>query len=188
MALDADKVVVAVTGAVLYAPTATSAPTNSTSPAPVGFRDVGYISDDGVTENHEEDSETIQAWQNGAVVRTITTSSVATYNFKMIETNKNALELYYKGSTITGSGGAYVLEVTPPGAIKKSFILEIVDGNIHERIYLPSAEVTERGEVNRVSSDAVGYEVTVTAYPVPNGTGGTYVAKVFSDNPAWGLS
>ena len=33
------------------------------------------------------------------------------------------------------------------------------------RRFVPEAEVTERGEVTFSASDALGYEVTVTAYP-----------------------
>ena len=49
MALVAENVRVAVTGAVMVGPTSAPAPTDADTP-PTGFDDLGYISEDGVTE------------------------------------------------------------------------------------------------------------------------------------------
>jgi hypothetical protein len=189
VSLNADNVVIAVTGDVAFAVPGSTLPINSTDPLPGAFRSVGYISEDGITESYDEDSETIQAWQFGTIVRRITSGSSAQFEFTMIETNKNSLETYYKNSTITGSG-PYTLKVRPPGSDIKPYTFLVVDGDKAERIVLPTAEVTERGEVVRVSTDAVGYPVTITAYPItdPDDSTKQIVAYKYSDDTAWGVS
>ena len=87
MALDATQVRVGVTGAVYVAPTGTTLPTDATTSLAVAFDDVGYISEDGVTETQDTDTNDIVAWQNGAVVRKIQTSHDLTYSFAMLETS-----------------------------------------------------------------------------------------------------
>jgi hypothetical protein len=47
-----------------------------------------------------------------------------------------------------------------------------------ERIYIPTGEVTSLGERTLASGEAVGYEVTITAYA---DTDSTSVIKFFSD-------
>lgn len=184
MALNSANVLVATTGAVYFMPTGTTAPTTALTALPGAARNAGYISEDGVTEAYEEDTTEIKAWQNGTVVRTITSSSASTLHFKIIETNKNSLELFHKGDTVVTDGGTgFKIDVTAPVSERRSFILDVLDGSKHVRLYVPSGEVTERGEVNYVNTDAVGYEVTITCYPV-NGV----VMTKFSDDAAWNAS
>jgi len=186
MTLDASKVRVAITGAVYFAASSASAPANATDPVPAGYRDVGFISEDGVTEAYEDDVEEIVAWQGATVVRTVLTSSEATLAFQMIETNKNSLELYHKGSEITGPG-PFVLKVKPPTQVRQKMIFDVIDGDKHIRIYIPDGEVKERGEIVYASGEPVGYEVTVTAYPVADGDDQVVLYK-YSDDEAWGAS
>lgn len=109
MALDAKNVRVAVTGAALVAPLGTTAPTDSTTAVAATFKDVGYISEDGVTQSISTDVSDIKAWQNGDVVRKVQTSHDYTLQFSMIETTDTTLKLYYADSTATAgavkSGG-----------------------------------------------------------------------------------
>ena len=69
MSLDASNVEVAVTGALYLAPLDTPLPTDSETPLNDAFRNVGYLSEDGITETPEEDTQEIRAWQNGDIVR-----------------------------------------------------------------------------------------------------------------------
>lgn len=192
MSLNAGNVRVAVTGAVYIADQTAANPTNATDPVPAGYRDVGYISEDGVTEAYSDDYEEIVAWQGATVVRTVLTSSSATLTFQVIETNKNSLELYHKGSQVTGSG-PYVLKVKPPKQVRWKIIFDVIDGDKHIRLFSPDGEVGERGETVYANGEPVGYEVTVTAYPVEDDEetvedGKQVVLYKFSDDSAWGAS
>lgn len=178
MTLDSNNVLVALTGAVLTADTGTTAPTDADASWATGWTDLGYISEDGITEAHDDTTNEINAWQNGDVVRSMITGSSATYQFTVIETTVAALELYYKGSTVTGTaGGPAKLEVKAPAAQRRAFGFDVIDGLNIVRWVVPSGEVTERGDISYVNGDPIGFDLTVTAYP---GTDGIHTIKHFS--------
>ena len=184
-ALDSSQVHIAITGGLYVASEGSTAPTDATSPVPTGFNGVGYISEDGVTEAFDDNSDDITAWQNGATVRTVISSSTATLQAKIIQLNKTSLELYYKGSTVTSiSGGGSQLDVKVPNADRRAFIFDVIDGDNHYRTYIPHGEVTSRGDIAYVSTDAIGLDVTITAYPDENNV----VFSKFTDDSAWAAS
>ena len=164
MALDSSKVRVAVTGEVLVGLTSATAPTG-TGGTTTGFDGLGYVSEDGVTETRDRSSDTIKAWQGGANVRTVVTDGTLTYNFTLLETKKETVELFY-GTTVTeaASDGSFVIVPTNTGG-RKSFVIDVVDGAELIRTYIPQGEVTEVGDRVYAGGDPIGYEVTVTAYP-----------------------
>lgn len=165
MAVDSSNVDVAVTGALSKAPTGTAAPTNSTTALPAAWVDHGYLSEDGVTENRERDSNEIAAWQNGDIVRTVYTKGKFTINATMIETKKETVETFY-GSAVNPLDGSVEINPIETGG-RHSWVLDYIDGDKFVRLYLPDAEVTEVGEVTIAGTDAVGYEITIMAYHSP---------------------
>lgn len=173
MALDSDNVRVAVTGAVYVAPTDTAAPTSSDSALNVAFVDLGYVSADGITESIDRSTTQIRAWQNGSLVREVTSEGTYSVSMMFIETNEAVLELYYGA---TNTAGKFDIDPTSTGG-RKSFVIDVVDGANVERIYIPAGEITALGERTLASGEAVGYEVTITAYA---DAGSTTVSKWFS--------
>jgi len=173
MALDSDAVRVAVTGAVYVAPTTTDAPTTSSSALDAAFVDLGYVSADGITENIDRTTNQIRAWQNGSLVREVTSEGTYSVDMTFIETNESVLELYY-GATITA--GELDGDPTATGG-RKSFVIDVVDGAIVERIYIPAGEITSVGTRTLASGEAIGYQVTITAYA---DAGSTTFKKWFS--------
>lgn len=159
MALDSDNVRVAVTGAVYVGATTASAPTGSGSTL-TGFTDLGYVSADGITETIDKTTSQIRAWQNGALVREVVSEGTYSMQLTFIETNQDVLELYF-GSSITD--GALNGDPTKSGG-RKSFVVDVVDGAIVERTYIPAGEITAVGERTLASGEAIGYNVTITAY------------------------
>lgn len=178
-----DLVKVAVSGAVYVGPTTALAPTTAVEALDSDFLSVGYISEDGVVEAHTQDVNEITAWQNADVVRKTITRSEVTYQFTMIETNASSLSLFYSKAI----AGAATNHVIGGGSLSRvSLVIDIVDQGKVIRRYLPSAEVSERGEVTLSNSEALGYNVTVTAYP-DSSIGGS--VKVLYETPiAAGLS
>lgn len=164
MALDSSNVRVAVTGAVYRAPTATAAPTSADSALNVAFVDLGYVSDDGVTETRDRTTNQIRAWQNADLVREVVTDSALSYQFTLIETKEAVVELFY-GASVDGADGSIDIVPSATGG-RQSFVIDVVDGDDLIRVYLPSAEITEVGDQVYQSGEAIGYQVTVTGYPV----------------------
>ena len=164
MALDSSNVRVAITGALSVGPIGTTAPTGTAS-AITPRTDLGYISEDGVTETQPgaADPQRIKAWQNGATVRTIRTPSddLPTWSFTLLETKKEVIELYYRTTvtqTVTEGNFEIDTESMDPG---HDFVLDVVDGAELERVHVPRGFVTEVGDKVYKNDVAIGYEVTI---------------------------
>lgn len=163
MALDSSLVRVAVTGAVAYAPVATAAPNDASTVLDPAYRDVGYISEDGVVETRDRSTNNIVAWQNAATVRTVVTEAAITVQLVMIESNKNSLELFY-AAPVDDTDGSVEIDPAASGG-RRRFVVDYIDGDEFVRLYLPEAELAEVGDSTLVSGDAVGYDVTLAGYP-----------------------
>lgn len=160
MALDSDNVRVAVTGAVYVAPTGTAAPSYSDDALNVAFQDLGYVSADGISESMDKSTTQIRSWQDGSLVREIISEGTYSVSLTFIETNEDVVELYYGATLASGS-----LNIDPRSSGgRKSFVIDVIDGTNIERTYIAAGEITSVGERTLASGEAIGYEVTITAY------------------------
>ncbi|MEU7160331.1 hypothetical protein [Streptomyces chrestomyceticus] len=181
MPLNANAVRVALSGAAYVAPKGTEGPKDAVSPWPPAATDIGWISEDGITESNSADTTEIKGWQGGQTVRKVISSSEMTFKFTAIETSKSVLELYHKGSKIVTKDGASILAIKAPGTDRRWFGFDVIDGDSHVRIWVPDGEVSETGDITYKGDEAIAYELTITAYPGPDGT----VAYKYSNDPAW---
>src|SRR3954464_7733868 len=173
MALNADYVSAGQTGSGMYAPLGTTAPADPTAAWPAAWIDLGYVSEDGITEAESRDWEEIKAWQNRAVVRRLLTDNEMTWQFTLIENKADVLALRHAGSTMTEAGTApdtfSSMDVMVPQEAFYAFGFDIIDGDVHHRILIPKGSVTEVEDVTYANGEAIGYGVTIAAYP--SGTG-----------------
>lgn len=164
MALSSSNVRVAVTGALYVDATGSATPPTGTGSTLTGFEDLGYASEDGVTLAFPEagDSTPIRAWQNGATVRTVrsTSDELPTLALTLIETKLEVIETVF-GVTVTqnATDGSFVIDSTATRT-GQPIVLDVVDGAEIIRVYAPSAVVTSIGEMALTSTDAIGYNVT----------------------------
>lgn len=164
MANTAANVQVASTGRVCHAPTTTALPTDAVAALNVAFKELGYISEDGVTEAEGTSENKIKAWQAAAVVRKVRTEHDLTYKFDCIEgSNDEVISVAYQN----GTAAAYEITGTMPGY--EAFVIEAVDDNKVIRIVVPNGQVTEIGERKYAGTEASSLPLTVTAYPDASG-------------------
>lgn len=157
MPVDASKVRVAAMGKIYHAPLLTPLPVDTTTALNVAFKEVGYISDEGLSADPEESTSDIRAW-GGDLVRRMITEYGETYGFTMLETNVDSVAAYFGNGTATAWEGKQIV-------IRKSWVFHITDGAAVRRIVLPDAEVTDRGAITYATTDAIAYPVTVSTYP-----------------------
>ena len=154
------EVRVAVDGIVSTAPYSTSTPpTSSASTLAAPWVDLGYVSEDGVTEATAQSSEKIRAWQKGKAVRTVITEGETTYQLVLIQTNKDTVALYY-GADVASDGSIVVNPMKERPLFELN--LDVIDGTDIVRAYAPEAQVTEVGDQVYANGVPIGYEVTIT--------------------------
>lgn len=185
--LNATNVRIAITGAVWKAPLGTAVPgdTDPFAALDSAFKNLGYLSDDGVVEQLDDSVDDVVAWQSAQTVRSSTTQATVNIAFTMIETSGSTLAAFYRGSTITPTAsGIWKMEVKPIVADPSVWVVDALDGTKYERSIIKNGEVVERGEVQNMNGGAKGYPVVVRCYP--DGDGNSMVK--FSNDPNWGYS
>ncbi len=186
MALNSTLARLGVTGALYVGAVGTTAPSATTlGPWAPAMRDLGYISDDGIVEGVDEDKEEFVPWQSATPIRSEITKATQTYQATLWESKFDTISLYYRvgqeDMTQTGTGADAVISFVDKGKPKRDlrcFGIDVIDGAYHRRVFLPMAEVTERGELTYKSDTLIGYEVTITAYP---GSDGYSALRVFKE-------
>lgn len=159
MVTEADNVRVGVTGAAAYAPVGTDLPVTTAEALDAAFEDIGYIGEKGITQGIKADVTDIKAWQNGDVVRKVQTSHDLTYQLIMLETNDRSLEAYYGD----------VEEITGHQLPHKAWVFDVADDTHDLRLVVPDGQISDRGDVTYSNGEAIGYEITITAYPDASG-------------------
>lgn len=167
MSLTTSEVRVGITGELYVAPTGTTLPTDTSTALNVAFKGLGYFSEDGVTEAFDRDTTDINAWQNAQRVRTVITSSKATYSGTLIQTNKTNIETVF-GTTVTQTAGHGTYTINPGATSgRKAWVLEVIDGTNIKRIILSEGEITEIGETQYATGEPIGYAITLESYASP---------------------
>lgn len=155
----------AVAGAVFVADVGTTLPTDAVTALGNDFTALGYVSEDGLTNSMSIDSDEVKAW-GGDTVLTLQTGFSDTFGLTLIESlNPDVLKTVFGASNVSGTLAAgLAVNVNSQEPPAKSWVIEmLLRGGIVKRIVIPSASVTERGEITYKDDEAIGYELTLTA-------------------------
>lgn len=160
-----------VAGAVFVAPINTTLPTDATTALDNAFVCLGYVSEDGLTNNNEMDVSAIKAW-GGAIVYRSLTELDDNFALTLIESeNVDVLKAVYGDSNVSVDASDNVkVEVKAEDPQEKVWVFDLaLRGNKAKRIVIPDGAVTSRESITYNDSDAIGYGITVSAYPDADG-------------------
>lgn len=156
----------AVAGGIYVGATTATLPT-SPSATLTGFDTLGYISEDGVTNNNTPDTEDVKAW-GGATVMSIQTGKEDTFTFTLLEVlNEDVLKLVYGDANVTTATSVTTVKATMDDYKAHAFVIDMLINGKKQRMVIPNGKVSDLGEITYNDSEAVGYEVTITAMPDP---------------------
>lgn len=158
-------------GAAFVAPAGSTLPTDTTTALDAAFKDLGYVSEDGLVNNNTAETNQIRAW-GGDTVLTAVTGKPDTFQFTLIESlNVDVLKAVYGSSNVTGTLSTGIT-VTANASVPAdaSWVFEVQDRNsVNKRIVLPNAALQEVGEISYTDGEATGYQITLLAQPDSSG-------------------
>lgn len=160
-------------GAVYTAPLGTTLPTDATTALGSSFVCLGYVSEDGLSNNNELTVEEIKAWGGNIVYRSLTEMNDE-FTLSLIETeNIDVLKTVYGEShvTVDGTSGDISIDVVGEDPIERVWVFELaLRGNRAKRVVIKDGAITSRDEITYNDSDAVAYGITISAYPDSDGS------------------
>lgn len=144
-------------------------PTTASESLTEDFKCLGYISEDGVTNDLSMETDKVKAW-GGDTVLVFQTDKNDTFKFKLLETlGEDVLKAIFGANNVTVTPAT----TTAPKSININVSSEeqeeavwvidmIMRGNNPKRIVIPYGKITEMGEITYKDDEAVGYDVTIT--------------------------
>lgn len=158
-------------GAVYRAPIGTALPTDAITALNEAFVDMGYVSEDGVTNSNTIESDEVKAW-GGDTVLMLQTDKTDTFGMTLIEVmNINVLKAVFGDDNVTGTiAEGLTVKANASEQEEAAWIIDMVyRGGSKHRVVIPSAKISEIGDITYADGDAVGFEVTITAFPDAEG-------------------
>lgn len=159
-----------ISGAVYVAPIGTTLPTDATTALDNAFVCLGYVSEDGLENNNDMDVSAIKAWGGMIVYRSLNELD-DNFVLTLIESeNTDVLKAVYGSNNVTvDASGNVTVAVKADDPEENVWVFELALRNSRaKRIVIADGAITAREAITYNDSDAVGYGITVSAYPDAN--------------------
>ena len=172
------------TGAIWAAPKGTAIPTSTSEALNEAFKCLGYCSDAGVTNSTSLESNKIKAW-GGDTVLVILSSKEDSYKYTLIEVkNIDVLKFVYGSGNVTGTlATGLVVTANSDQPEEVSLVIDmIMSDNTAKRIVIPTATISDVGDITYSDGDAIGYETTVDC--IPDASGNTHYEYILKSTPS----
>jgi len=170
-------------GAIYRAPIGTQLPADASSTLSGAFVNLGFVSEDGVTNSNSPESDELKAW-GGDTVLNLQTAKPDTYKYTLIEAlNVEVLKYVYGDDNVSGTIQTGLTIKANSEDQKESIIVidMVLNGGTLKRIVIPKGKVSEVGDIVYQDGAAVGYETTLTA--LPDASGNTHYEYIY--NPTY---
>ena len=158
-------------GSVFRAPIGTKLPTTYSETLDSAFKNLGYVSEDGVTNGNSPSGDKVRAW-GGATVLNYMEDKPDTFKMKLIEAfNSDVLKTIYGEKNVTvGENGDIILKATAEDPEQFCWVIDmLLKGGRAKRVVIPIASLTEMEEIVYKDNEPVGYGITLSAEPSADG-------------------
>lgn len=157
-------------GAISRAPLGTELPTDTEAALNEAFKNLGYLSQDGLVNSNSPSNSTVVAW-GGDTVLDYQTEKPDTFKFTLLEAlNPEVLKAVYTDEKVIGTlTGGITVKASSTEQQECAWVIDmIMKGNVKKRICIPSGKVTTVDDVT-YADGAVGYGITISATPDADG-------------------
>lgn len=161
------------TGAIFRAALGSTLPTDASSALDEAFKELGFASEDGVSNNNTSDSEDVYAW-GGTPVTNILSSKSDEWTLTLLEAlNPDVLRTVYGDGNVTVSGSMITVKAGAGQIEDASYVIDMMlKGGALKRVVIPNGSLGEVGEIVYKDDEPIGYEITIRA--MDDGTGTTH--------------
>ena len=161
---------VAANGASIFAaPLGTTLPTDVTTELDAAFVDLGWVSEDGVTNSMSRSITRHRSW-SGTLVKTTQDSYEETVSFALLESTAAALGVAFGADNVTEAAELITVKHSHLMLERQSFVIEFVDGDHKGRIVIKEGQVTEVGDARYVHTDLLMWQLTVDCFMPADGS------------------
>lgn len=160
-----------ISGSIYVAPLGTTLPTSTIDALNSAFKCLGYVSDEGLSNDNSPESQTVKAW-GGDTVLALQTDRPDTFTNELIEVlNEDVLKVVYGENNVSvGENGEIHVKATAEQLEAHAWVIDMVlRDNRAKRIVISNGTLTNLATISYVDNDAVGYGITITATPDSNG-------------------
>lgn len=159
-------------GAIWRAPKGTTLPTDPTTALDTAFKNLGYISEDGVTNSMSISNETTKDW-GGDIVLNSQGEKTDTWKMKLLEAlNEDVLKTIFGTENVTKDPESGVISVVSNSdeMEESSYVIDMIlkDGRL-KRVVLPSAKITSLSDILYKNNLPIAYEITLGLTPDASG-------------------
>ena len=151
-------------GAVFTAPAGTTLPTSASAALNSAFKDMGFVSEDGVTKSTSISTTTIKEWGCAPVLVT-QDEKIVSVKLKLIEYKRKDVHSFVHGSAnvTEPSTGAITVKINAEDPGEQAIVIDMtLRGNIDYRMVIPRGKITAIGDTVYKSNEAVAYDITIT--------------------------
>lgn len=136
---------------------------------PDSVANMGFISNDGIEEEIESDTDEVTDI-NGDVIFVIKTSEKETQTFTLVSTSIEALSQMHGPDNVTDGDSYTKVAHNAKERPHRQYLFDLLlkDGR-KWRKYIPDGQVTEVGSIVYGAGEVFGREITITCYPDTSG-------------------
>ena len=152
-----------VSGMFYHAPAGTALPATADAVLPGVWKEVGYVSQDGLSVAINATTESIKDWGN-RIVRVVVTDNEETAQASVITTTEETLATVLGEDNVTASGGTIkaglTLATLPP---EEAFLFRMKDGDDMIIVGCTKGQVTALENLSFQPGAAISWTPTITA-------------------------
>lgn len=162
-------------GAIYRAPLGTELPTDAKTELNAAFKELGYCSEDGITNSNSPETDNVKAW-GGDTVLDLQTSKEDSFKYKLLEiTNIEVLKAVYGDENVTGTlEEGITVKANNSEAEACAWVVDMILKKALKRIVIPSAAVTEVADIvykpmttdQEIGADVYGFEKEPKTYQI----------------------